>query len=238
VAAGVEKRTRNLLILLAILLAAAVYTNSGWLFEDAEDEASSERSEISLGERLDTLKELPEIPLDRPYSAEDYSAQRNLFDFTKSPEQIAAEKAREEQRQRQAELQRKKRQEQRERQQAREERTERRQRQKAKKDRVPPPPDFQYTYVAYMSHLKGKEEALAVLVKGSGSRDPKKENIRIVRNGEILDDDFVIKQIDLDNLVIGYTDDRYDGQTRRVELIPPRDDGRGGGRRGGGRRRR
>jgi hypothetical protein len=228
-----------LLILLVVLLLAAVWTNSDWLFEESTEERSEEESEISLGERLDTLKDLPAIPLDRPYSAEDYSAQRNLFDFTKSPEQIAAERAREEQRRRQAELQRKKQQEQRKRQQARQERIERQERSQAKRqDRVPPPPDFKYTYVAYMSHLQGKEEALAVLVKGSGARDPKKENIRIVRNGEILDDDFVIKQIDLDNLVIGYTDDRYDGQTRRVELIPPRDDGRGGGRRGGGRRRR
>jgi hypothetical protein len=235
VAVDDRKRTRLLVLLLVVLGALAVWTNAGWLF-DGEVTAEVEEAEISLGERLDTLSEVPGIPLDRPYASEDYSAQRNLFDFTKSPEQIAAEKARRERERLEAEKRREKEKERRERQQVRRERMERQKSQKEEKERVPPPPDFQYTYVAYMSRLKGPEGAMAVLVKGSGSRDPKKENIRIVKNGEIVDDDFVIKEIDLDNLVIGYTDDRYSGQTRRVELIPPKDD-RGGSRRGGRRRR-
>jgi hypothetical protein len=223
-----------LVLLLLALGALAVYTNAGWLFE-GETAEEIEKAEISLGERLDRLSELPGIPLDKPYSAEDYSAQRNLFDFTKSPEQLAAEKARREQQRKAAEQQREQEKERRQRQQERRQRLAQ-QEQQDEKERIPPPPDFKYTYVAYMSRLQGPEDAMAVLVKGSGARDPKKENIRIVRNGEIVDDEFVIKEIDLDNLVIGYTDDRYSGQTRRVELIPPKDE-RGGSRRGGRRRR-
>lgn len=230
------KRSRLLIALLVVLVALAAYQYSDVLFKGPEVE-QVEKSEISLGEGLANLEKLPTIALDKPYQAEQYASQRNLFDFSKSPEQIAAERARKEQAAAKAEREQQQQQQQAERAAVRRERMERERELNPPKPRVPPPPNFEFTYVAYIKQLSGPENSIAVLVKGSGARDPKKENIMIVRHGEIIEEDFVVKEIDLDALVIGYTDERYKGQSKRVELIPPSDGG-SRGRGGGGRRRR
>ena len=59
------------------------------------------------------------------------------------------------------------------------------------------------------------EEYLAALQKKEG-----KATTAIVKVGDVLDSQFVVKKIDIDQVVVSYTDPRFSDQTQSVRLIP------------------
>lgn len=221
-------RTKILLVVLLAVILLGVW-KGGW-FSGHKGKAKEAAAEVSLGERLDALKKIPDVPVDRPVVAVAYRGRRDLFTFSENP-QVLRERA---------EAQRRREQQRVEQQKVQEERREKAQ-ERARKNppkpaqpRTPPPPEFRYQYVAYIGRFTEPMEYLAVLTKASASKEVKKADIKPVRTGEIIDDKFVIKKIDIDSLVVGYTDPKYRGKTKTVKLVLPK--APAGGKRGKGRR--
>jgi len=221
-----SSRTRLLLLILLILAVFFVWKTG--VFAPREISAEASAAELSLGERLDALAKLPPVLVDRPSVSADYAGSRNIFDYSTNPEvlrerrlqQIAREKARKKQQERQKEL------------------VQERQRQAAANPRPPappraaPPPDFRYQYVAYIGRFTEPMEYLAVLTRAGASKEIKRADIRTVRVGEVIDNKFVVKRIDIDSMTIGYTDPKFREKTKTVKLVLPKGPGGSKGRRG------
>ncbi len=212
-AAEGKNRMGLLVVLLVALVATVVYMNLDRFMPEGRDDAENAEG-VSLGERLNAMRALPEFELDRPLVGADYTGSRNLFSYSQSP---AAARKDEEQKRRKE-------------QQAAKARTAqelRRQRNaklpppKPQKPRDPPPPDFRYGYIGYFSVLTQPVSYMAVLTKsGQGGKgaEAKKDNMRVVTVGDIVDDAFVVKKIDMDVLVVGYTNPKFREKTKTVKL--------------------
>jgi len=220
-------RTKVLLLVLLVVLVFGVW-KGGW-FSGQVGKAKEAAAEVSLGERLDALKKIPVVPVNRPVIAAVYHGRRDLFAYSENPdvvrERAEAQRLREQQRVKQQKVQ----------EERRKKAQERARTNPAKpaQPRTPPPPDFRYQYVGFIGRFTEPMEYLAILTKASASKDVKKADIETVRAGEIIDDKFVIKKIDIDSLVVGYTDPKYRGKTKTVKLILPK--ALPGGHRGKGR---
>ena len=217
-----EAQRRQLLLLIALVVAVAAL---GWNYRaslfgtgGAAEERTAADNVAPLDKKLASMLEIPSIPLERPQADEAYDRQRNLFEFSQSPEAVAAERARQEA-ERRAEVERAER----EARLARERQAEAARRALLPPEPPPPPPPppppqppaFRYTYVAYIAQLQGAEEYLAALQKKEG-----KPTTAIVKVGDVLDNQFVVKKIDIDQVVVSYTDPRFSDQTQSVRLIP------------------
>ena len=217
-----EAQRRQLLLLIALVVAVAAL---GWNYRaslfgtgGAAEERTAADNVAPLDKKLASMLEIPSIPLERPQADEAYDRQRNLFEFSQSPEAVAAERARQEA-ERRAEVERVER----EARLARERQAEAARRALLPPEPPPPPPPppppqppaFRYTYVAYIAQLQGAEEYLAALQKKEG-----KPTTAIVKVGDVLDSQFVVKKIDIDQVVVSYTDPRFSDQTQSVRLIP------------------
>ncbi|MCU0231106.1 MAG: hypothetical protein MUC67_06975 [Acidobacteria bacterium] len=217
-----EAQRRQLLLAGLLLVAVA---GLGWnyratIFGSGSAAAGREAADrvAPLDKQLASMVEIPSIPLDRPGAEEAYDRQRNLFEFSQSPESIAAERARKEA-ERRAEVERAER----EARMARERQAEAARRALLPPEPPPPPPPppppqapaFRYTYVAYIAQLQGAEEFIAVLQKREG-----KTTTEYVKVGDVLDKQFVVKKADIDQVVVGFTDPRFSDQTQSVRLIP------------------
>lgn len=168
-----------------------------------------------LDARLEALNKISPIPIERPATEGIYDRQRNLFEYGQSPEALAAERAREEAARR-AEIERQEREVQMAKQ--REVEAARRSLEPPRPPPPPPPPQpppFRYTYVAYIAQLSGAQEYLAALQKREG-----KTTTAVVKVGDVIDEQFVVKKIDFDQVVVSYTDPRFKDQTQSVRLIP------------------
>lgn len=208
--AGDPRRTRLLLGVLAVLAIVALWVNRGLLLPSIGGPAKVAEDVKDLDARLKTLAALPEIPIDRPSVESAFLGKRNLFDFTSSPEALAAEAARRRAQQEQA----------RQRQQQLEQAAERRRqeiatRQADARPRKPPPPEFRYRYLAYFRKMSGNGDFIAVLQK-PGAKGAEQV---IVGEGEKIGEQFVVKNINEDEIVIGYTDPRYQDQSKRVRIV-------------------
>ena len=214
-----EAQRRQLMLagLLVVAVAALGWNYRTTLFGAGGEEAGRAAADkvAPLDKQLASMLEIPAIPLERPEAEEAYDRQRNLFEYSQSPEAVAAERARKEAEHR-AEVERVER----EARLARE-----RQAEAARRALLPPqppppppppqPPAFRYTYVAYIAQLQENEEYLAALQKKEG-----KTTTAIVKVGDVLDNQFVVKKIDIDQVVVSYTDPRFSDQTQSVRLIP------------------
>jgi hypothetical protein len=217
-----EAQRRQLMLagLLVVAVAALGWNYRATLFGAAGEEAGRAAADkvAPLDKQLASMLEIPSIPLERPEAEEAYDRQRNLFEYSQSPEAIAAERARKEA-ERRAEIERAER----EARLARERQAEAARRALLPPEPPPPPPPppppqapaFRYTYVAYIAQLEGSEEYLAALQKKEG-----KPTTAIVKVGDVLDSQFVVKKIDIDQVVVSYTDPRFSDQTQSVRLIP------------------
>ena len=218
--AEAQRQQVLLLIFLAVAVAALGWNYRAALFgKDAAGAAREQTDTVApLDKRLAAMLEVPSIPLERPDVEEAYDRQRNLFEFSQSPEAIAAEQARKDA-ERRAEVERAER----EARMARERQVEAARRALLPPEPPPPPPPppppqppaFRYTYVARIAKLQQEEEYLAVLQKKEG-----KTTTEIVKVGDVLDSQFVVKKIDIDQVVVSYTDPRFSDQTQSVRLIP------------------
>ncbi|MDQ7008187.1 MAG: hypothetical protein Q9Q40_13250 [Acidobacteriota bacterium] len=210
--------SRPQVLLLILLLLVVFFIWKTGVFAPRQAGAEKSAAELSLGERLDALANLPPVLVDRPTTSADYAGSRNIFDYSTNPEvlrerrlqQLAREAARKKQQERQKEL------------------VQQRQRQAALNPRPPappraaPPPDFRYQYVAYIGRFTEPMEFLAVLTRAGASKDIKRADIRTVRVGEIIDNKFVVKKIDIDSMTIGYTDPKFREKTKTVKLVLPK----------------
>ena len=204
------RRLRLLLGLLFVLLLVALWTNRRLLLPSIGGAARAAEDVAGLDAQLQRLARLPDIPLDRPTVESAFLGKRNLFDFTSSPEALAAEAER---RRQQEELARR-------RQEQLVEQAERRRQELATRKaearpRKPPPPEFRYRYLAYFRKMSENGDFIAVLQK-QGARGPEQV---IVGRGEKIGDQFVVRDINEDEIVIGYTDPRYQDQTKRVRIV-------------------
>jgi hypothetical protein len=216
-------RQRNLLIVLVLLVAALGYTYRDAFMPSSVGKRAESGSLEDLDARLQTLQGLPAIELDRPLSLQGYEPKRDLFDFTTSPEALAAER---ENRRRQAEQQ-KQRQEQLAKNAEKRQEALARQAEREPVKRDPPPPRFEYTYRASIIEQAGAERILAALSKrGGGNKDIQ----LLVEEGETIDEEFVVKDITEDAVTIAYTDPRFKGKSTTVKLIASKDSGSRGRR--------
>ena len=223
---GDPRRTRALVGLLVVLGLIAAWVNRGLLMPAGGAGGAVAEDVAGLDERLRTLAALPEIPLDRPNVESSFLGKRNLFDFTTSPEALAAEAARRRQqeqiaRQRQEKLA----------EEAQRRRTEMATRAATSQPRKPPPPEFRYKYLAYFRKMSDSGEFIAVLQR-QGTNGPVQV---LVAEGETMDRKFVVRDINEDRIVIGYTDARYEDQSKTVRIVESPEAGSSGSSR---RRRR
>lgn len=212
-------RQRNLLILLVILVAALGYTYRGAFMPSSVGKRASSDNLENLDARLRTLKGLPAIELDRPLSLQGYEPKRDLFDFTTSPEALAAERAN----RRRQEAQKQQRQEELARNAERRQEALARQAEREPVKREPPPPRFEYTYRASIIEQAGSERILAALSKRAGGND--KDVQLLVEEGETIDEEFVVRDITEDAVTIAYTDPRFKGKSTTVKLIASKESG-------------
>ncbi len=208
--AGDPRRTRTLVGLLVVLGLVALWVNRGLLMPSDAGRGAVAEDVAGLDERLRTLASLPEIPLDRPNVESSFLGKRNLFDFTTSPEALAAEAAR----RRQQEMLAKQRQQQLV-EEAQRRRTEMASRAANSQPRKPPPPEFRYKYLAYFRKMSDNGEFIAVLQKPGTGRPIQV----LVAEGETLERKFVVREISEDWIVIGYTDARYKDQSKTVRIV-------------------
>jgi len=217
--ADAQRRQILLALLLVVAVGALGWNYRAWLFGGGSAAAPEAADKVApLDKRLASMLEIPSLPLERPEAEEAYDRQRNLFEYSQSPEAVAAERARQEA-ERRAEIERVER----EARLARERQAEAARRALLPPEPPPPPPPppppqppaFRYTYVAYIAQLQGDEEYLAALQKKEG-----KATTAIVKVGDVLDSQFVVKKIDIDQVVVSYTDPRFSDQTQSVRLIP------------------
>jgi len=210
--ADAQRRQILLALLLVVAVGALGWNYRAWLFGGGSAAAPEAADKVApLDKQLASMLEIPSLPLERPEAEEAYDRQRNLFEYSQSPEAVAAERARQEA-ERRAEIERVE----------REARLARERQAEAARRALPPPPPpppqppaFRYTYVAYIAQLQGDEEYLAALQKKEG-----KATTAIVKVGDVLDSQFVVKKIDIDQVVVSYTDPRFSDQTQSVRLIP------------------
>jgi hypothetical protein len=217
--ADAQRRQILLALLLVVAVGALGWNYRAWLFGGGSAAAPEAADKVApLDKQLASMLEIPSLPLERPEAEEAYDRQRNLFEYSQSPEAVAAERARQEA-ERRAEIERVER----EARLARERQAEAARRALLPPEPPPPPPPppppqppaFRYTYVAYIAQLQGDEEYLAALQKKEG-----KATTAIVKVGDVLDSQFVVKKIDIDQVVVSYTDPRFSDQTQSVRLIP------------------
>jgi hypothetical protein len=71
----------------------------------------------------------------------------------------------------------------------------------------PPKPSFNY-----LGFLGPKEARIAVFDTGKGS------DLMLARIGDVLEDKFTLLEFKYEKVVIGYTDDRFKGQTAELEM--------------------
>lgn len=216
-------RQRNLLIVLVLLVAVLGYTYRDAFMPSSVGKRAASDSLENLDARLQTLQGLPAIELDRPLSLQGYEPKRDLFDFTTSPEALAAER---ENRRRQAEQQQM-RQEQLAKNAEKRQEALARQAEREPVKRDPPPPRFDYTYRASIIEQAGAERILAALSKRGGG---KKDIQLLVEEGETIDEEFVVKDITEDAVTIAYTDPRFKGKSTTVKLIASKESGSKGRR--------
>jgi hypothetical protein len=216
--AATSKKKPSPLLLAAFVLLIAVlgYTYRGLIFGRGAADPAAADQKITIDAKLQGLKALPALRIDRPVESDGYQPGRNLFDFGPSPEQRQAEQARAEAMHRAEE-----------------------QRQKAevehqkyvevhKNDPPPPPqppppppkpqpPNFGggWRYIAWIKEVRSGD-FLAILTK-SAAGPSKPQGFRV---GETIDTQFVVKKIDIDAVTIGYTDPQFKDQTETVKLIP------------------
>lgn len=217
--APANRRQGLLLAILAVAIAVLGWNYRGLVLGSGEPHGEGRGGKAEtvapLDSRLEAMREITPIPIERPESEGIYDRQRNLFEYGQSPEALAAERAREEAARR-AELERKEREAQMAKQ--REVEAARRALEPPRPPPPPPPPQppsFRYTYVAYIAQLSGAQEYLAALQKREG-----KTTTAVVKVGDVLDDQFVVQKIDFDQVVVSYTDPRFKDQTQSVRLIP------------------
>ncbi len=217
--AQANQRQAMLLAVLAIAVVALGWSYRGLILgtSASPDGKGGNKAEAvaPLDARLQTMSKIEPIPIERPDAEGIYDRQRNLFEYGQSPEALAAERARKEA-ERRAEIERREREAQMAKQ--REAEAARRALEPPRPPPPPPPPQpppFRYTYVAYIAQLAGAQEYLAALQKREG-----KTTTAVVKVGDVIDDQFVVKKIDFDQVVVSYTDPRFKDQTQSVRLIP------------------
>lgn len=196
--------------LIGVLVVLMLYT--GWVYRGALIPAwggeDLDSGIAGIDPSLQALQELPVIPVNRP-TTNSYRPGRNLFAFGEDP-RLAAERRKQER-----DLERK-------RIEAQAKADERKQQQQQRQAAVkrPPPkpraPEVRFSYMGYIGELGSELDYMAVLQQG---RSSKKEDLRVVRIGEVIDEQFVVKSIDIDSVEIGYTDPRFKDQTKKLELV-------------------
>lgn len=218
------RRQRILLGILGLMAVAALWFERDTFFGGGANRQSMGKDVADLDERLKLLRELPSLQLSRPNKGESFRGKRDLFDFTTSPEALAAERQRREVQKKQEEV---------------------RQVQMAKAAEVreqqlrenppppprpvePPPPAFNYGYQAYIQKRMADADVFVAFLMKKG---PEGKEPLPVEVGDTIDDTFVVKSIDEDSLVVGYTNPRFTTKTETVKIA------KGATQSGGSRRR-
>ena len=140
----------------------------------------------------------------------DEARMRNLFNYTKSPEEYEQERLeaeRAENLRQEAEKRRKEEQE----RLAKE--AEERRKWEVEHPKPPPPPQAPAANFKFLGYLGPPKDKLAVLSVGGPSGD-----VHIVRKGEVIDGKFKVLEIDFETLTLGFVDPKFSDQKRTFRM--------------------
>jgi len=205
-----KKRQQAMLAVLAVLVLLMLWQYRGLLVPGLAGDGPGPTA-ASLSDHAEKVRSLPSLELARDGGGDVYEPRRDLFDFGQSPADL--------ERRRQAAVRAE------ENARARAEAVEKRKNAPPPKLKTPappadtPPPEFKYTFIGKFGELGVPESATAVLVKAGQRRDPKPENITLARAGDTVDGQFVIREIGIDSLVIGYTREKFKDKTKKVLMV-------------------
>jgi predicted mannosyl-3-phosphoglycerate phosphatase (HAD superfamily) len=205
---GSNRRQVVLLGILLVLLAVVAVVRLGPMLTGGGGGRSGPSAVADLQSDFQLLASLPQIELERESVAGHYEAARNPFDFGTDP-RIAEREALERQRRAAAAAAR---------EEAAREAADRRRtamQQQEARPRGPVLPRFEYTYIGN-AEVRGENDAMiAFFRKREDNRD-----VQIVKAvGDVIDDEFVVERITKDEVVIGFTNEKFKGQTHSEQIV-------------------
>jgi hypothetical protein len=207
-----KKRLQRLLAVMGVMALLVAFTYRDVLMARPVSDSSFAAIEVAkLSGELEELGKLPALQIERPDGDVAIAGKRRLFEWARSPEDIAAERAREEQ-QRRAEAEALRRQ--------REQEEYLRQNPPPPQPPPPPPPPqtppFNFQYIAHVITSGTSEEIMACLMRSGAG---KKDKFIWVKVGEIVENKFVIEKIDEESITIGYTDQQFKDRHQKVDIV-------------------
>ncbi|MGH9388282.1 MAG: hypothetical protein ACRD1Z_01610 [Vicinamibacteria bacterium] len=138
---------------------------------------------------------------------------RNLFNYTRSPEEIAAEKAEAERLGTLAEEARRRREEDERRRAEEQARIAEQNRLNPPPPAAPIPPPVSLKFIGYMGEPKDPKDRLVVFQDSGGGGD-----IYIARMGEVVADNFKVMDIDFEAVTLGFVDARFKDMKRTLRM--------------------
>jgi hypothetical protein len=158
-----------------------------------------------LGAAQNLIQALPEITL-HPSLEVGYTHKRNIFDYSKCRAEIEAEKRRAQAIINRQKLERTRR------EKADEERLKRQAeiQQRESQPRAPVAPNPQFTYIGNLGEVKDR---IAVFVSKG-----REGEVSLAKVGEVVEEDFVVKEIEFDRVILGYT--RPEFQDSKPKTLP------------------
>lgn len=209
--AAEKQRLGRLLMVLLGAFVLVVFLYSDILTASPQTDTSA--ADINLAKLSAELRELDQMPalqITREDAGDAFELRRTVFSFDESPEERAAEAMRARQAREAAE-----------REAQRVEEIRRREAEAPPQPPPPPPPpeppQFPFTYYGHAISSTDGETITACLQRTGGGKD----RFVWVRPGDIIENKFVIKQIDRDSLTIGYTDERFKDRSTTLQLVKP-----------------
>lgn len=205
-----RSRLNKLLVFLALVAVFAVWSYRDVLGARPQGDGTAQEINVAkLSAELMELDAMPALQVTRNDGGDSFELRRRVFDFTESPESVAAERERRQQAEEQARREM--------------ERQIKIQEEQAKLPPPPPPPppppqapSFPFVYFGQVIQNEGGEQILACLQRSGGG---KKDKFEWVRVGDIVDNKFVIKKIEKESLTVGYTDPQFKDMSSTVQLI-------------------
>jgi hypothetical protein len=208
--AAERSRLNKLLVFMVLAAAFAVWSYRDVLgAKPASDTTAREIDVAKLSADLMELDAMPALQITRADGGDAFELRRRVFDYTESPESVAAERERREQAEAQAR-----------REMERQIKIQEEQAKLPPPEPPPPPPPqaptFPFVYFGQVIQNEGGEQILACLQRSGGA---KKDKFEWVRVGDIVDNTFVIKKIEKESLTVGYTNPTFKDMSSTIQLI-------------------
>jgi len=196
------------------LLSVGVIVVLGWynFFRTSDPAAGGKTSATGGAAEASPAADIPLLALERKTELPelDDSKLRNLFNYSKSPEEYEAER-------RDAERIKKLEEEAAKRQKEEQERLAREAEERAKwasEHPAPPaPPEPPVMSLRFLGYLGKPEDKLAVIADIGSAGD-----LHIVSKGEVIDGKFKVLEIDFESVTLGFTDARFSDQQRTLRM--------------------